>query len=364
MSNLQAVKRLDKNGVLTTKHVRVDSKSKTPSSPIPAPKAAPKSPVKTKAPTKSQLKPQPRAVTASLEQRDPELLNALGIDADLGIYRFRASDAQVYEVLSVTGNGTALALLQSGIRSRDDAENYLMDNGFERLLTDNSAYAQEAQARGIDPKWYFQQTRLSSDEDLSDPLFWDALEVTNSAALSYNQNLRHSVRNGEIRMADIKTVGATRISKSLGQNEIEEALVKIASGEANYSASDLKAVIEKFGDQSNVLMESALALTEDYGVDYALSIRNPKPHIMAVNDIMKDNGDDPERIKSTLTYYDDLDAQGYGGNCAFETTMSNVLRFHDAGVSAADAYSGKITLTQLDAIDEHGINASLSSGWL
>jgi hypothetical protein len=366
MSNLQAVKRMDKNGVLSTKHVRIDPKAKMSVSALPAPKAGPaKAPVKAvKAPTKGQLKPKPNAITASLEQRDPELLKALGIDADLGIYRFRASDAEIYDVLSVADNGTALALLKSGIKTRDAAENYLMDNGFEHLLTDNSAHAQEAQSRGIAPKWYFQQTRWSINENLSDPLFWDALEVTNSAALSYNPDLRHSVRNGSIRLADIKTVGATRLSKSLGQEEIETALTRIASGEAKYSAADLKEVIEKFGEQSNVLVENALTLTEDYGIDYAMSLRNPKVFVITVNEIMKDDGEDPERIKSVLKYFDDMDASGTLAHGGFEATMSNVIRFHDAGVSPADAASGKVTLEQLDAIEEHGINPSLSSGWL
>lgn len=366
MSNLQAVKRLDKNGVLTTKHVRVDPKAKMSASSLPAPKVGKvASPAKKhKAATKGQLSPKTRAITASLEHRDPALLHALDIDSDLGIYRFNASDAEIYDILSVADKGTALALLKSGVRTAEDAEGYLMDNGLEHLITDNSDHAMEARSRGVDPKWYFQHTRNASSDDYSDPLFWDALEVRNSAALSYNPDLMHSVRNGEIRMADIRTVGATRISKSLGQNEIDEALRKIAKGEAGYTANDLKAVIEKYGDESNVLMESALELTEDYGVGYALSLRNPKPFILAVNGIMKDDGEAPERIKSVLSYLDELGAQGHGSNSAFETTKTNVIRFHDAGVSAADAYSGKITLAQLDAIENEGIAAGLSGGWL
>jgi hypothetical protein len=45
-------------------------------------------------------------------------------------------------------------------------------------------------------------------------------------------------------------------------------------------------------------------------------------------------------------------------------STEDLIRFHDAGVSAADVANQTITITQLDAIENEGIAPSVSGGWL
>lgn len=364
MGNLIAEKRVDKNGVLTTKHVRAGAKTASAKTAMPAPKLAAKAASRTyKAPTASQLKRSHRSFTASMENPDPQLLEALGLPPtnELGIYRINASANELYEMMARTSNGNALALIDAGYKSVPEAMQFLTDHGLEHL-EEPFPVALEAQERRIPIEKFVNATRDASPEQLANPNFMDYMEATGIAAFSEFRSLPDHIFHGEIRLSDMKDVGVTRIGTSIGWDVTEGALRKIADGTAGYSSGDLKKVLEAFGDSSSSYIENALALTERYGAEFMKTIKDPSWHLMEAEGELRGNDTAPERIKSLLQYRDDFATEARGFE--FRFTDEELARFHDANVSAADAASGRITLTQLDAIKDHGISPSVSGGWL
>jgi len=367
MSNLIREQRVDKNGVLTTKHVRAGAKSSTAKVSMPAPQLPSAIPVLAartyKAPTAGQLKRESRSFTASLENPDPQLLEALGLPPtrELGIYRFIASTNDLYEMMARTSTGNALALIQAGYKSAPEAMQFLSEKDMDHLKEPRSM-ALEAQERRIPVEDFIRETRDAPQDRLNHPNFMDYMEVTGIAAFREFHDLPGEVFHGEIKLSDLKTVGVTRIGKSVGWNVIEEALRRIADESAGYTADDLRLVLTRFAGTSDAYIENAIELTEKYGSEFMTTIENPSGLLMQVEAGMREKGTDPERIKGILKFRDDFTTETASFDIPF--TDEEIDQFYDANVIPSDAATGKVTLMQLDAINEHGINPSISGGWL
>lgn len=363
MNNTVPVKRMTKDGILTTKHVRADPKASKLKSAMPAPKlTAPSQSLRKRAykgGTKRQQERVSRSYTASIEDPSPQLVASLGIDHDLGVYRFKAGESDMYGMMAFMSTGNTLAFLQARINSSTDALEYLRKNGMEDLIVFNDLPL-EAQERRIPIEDYMRETRRQPQEVLDDPLFIDAVEMSGIAALRDFKELPEEVRYGRVRLEDVKTVGATRIKGAVGWDVTHEALQKIADGTAKYTAEDLKFVVETFGQQSNDYMENALVLHEKYGPEVMRSIRFPSWTVLHLGDKLKKEGADDERIKSILCYRDAC----FKDDATTDFRKEEVIRFHDAGIDAEDVVSGRVTLLQLDGIENHGISRSISEGWL
>lgn len=368
MNNTMPEKRVNKLGIAVTKHVRSGSKATASKTAMPAPKLAaiPVEPAPRvyKKPTKGQLKREMKSFTASIHDPDPQLLEALGLPStrELGVYRFNASTNDLYELMARTSKGNALAFIQAGVRSPSEAMDYLHENGMEHLIEDHPM-ALAAQERGIPVEDFMRETTFVPPEAQDNPLFMDYMEVTGIAAFKKLDRLAGDVYNGDIKLADLRAVGAARIGKSIGWHVTEDALKKLAAGTAGFTTSDLKETLERFGDASDSYMENCLELTARYGVDFARTIKDPTTQLMNLDEKLRDQGADPTRIKSILNYRDELhNALGY--HIQSKYSESELDRFHDAGVSVEDMVSERITLVQLEGIEEHGIAPSISEGWL
>lgn len=365
MGNLIAEKRFDKNGVLTTKHVRAGAKTAASKTSLPAPKmAAKKENLKAyKAPTAAQLKRSTKTFTASIQNPDPQLLEALGLPPtnELGIYRFNASTSEMYEMMACLSTGDTMAMMQAGYNSVHDAMEFLESHGLSHL-EQSRTMPLEAQERRIPVEDFIRETRNAPQERMDSPYFMDYMEVTGIAALSTFDELPGDIYHGRIKLADLRAIGVTRIGKSIGWEVTQEALRKIADGTANYDTNDVKQVLDLFGGASDLYLDSALALTGRYGIDFARSITNPTIYLLEAESRMIEKGTDPERIKSLLKYRDDFINES--GITIIPFTDDEMERFYDLNVSAADAASGRVTLNQMEAIAEHGISPSVSGGWL
>jgi hypothetical protein len=366
MGNLIAEKRVDKNGVLTTKHVRAGAKTAASKTAMPAPKLATSSKAASrsyKAPTAGQLKRVFRTFTASMENPDPQLLEALGLPPtnEVGIYRFNASANELYEMMARTSNGNALALINAGYNSVPEAMQFLSDHGLKHL-EEPCPMALEAQERRIPIEKFVSAMRDATPERLAHPNFMDYMEVTGIAAFSEFSTLPGDVFHGGIRLSDMKAVGITRIGKSIGWDSTEKAFRKMADGTANYGPEDLKVVLDLFGGSSSAYIEHAMELTDRYGIDFTKTIKDPTHYLMKAEADLVEKGTDVQRIKSLLKYRDEFVNENVARMVPFSD--EEMERFHDAGVSPADVIAKRITLTQLDAIEEHGISPSVSGGWL
>jgi hypothetical protein len=368
MNNTMPEKRVNKLGIAVTKHVRTGSKATASKTAMPAPKlaAVPSEPAPRvyKKPTKGQLKREQRSYTASVHDPDPQLLDALGLPPtrELGVYRFSASTHDLYDLMARTSIGNALAFIQAGFRSTSEAVEYLHENGMEHLVSDNPM-ALEAQERGIPVEDFMRETTFTPKDAQENSLFMDYMEVSGIAAFKNFDELAGSVYKGEIKLSDLRAIGATRIGKSVGWHVTEDALKKLAAGNAGFTTADVKEALERFGEASDSYIESALELTTRYGSEFTRTIKDPTTRIMNLEERLRGQGTDPARIKSILKYRDDFyNALGYYTDSKF--SEDELDRFHDAGISAEDAALERVTLLQLEGIEEHGIAPSISDGWL
>jgi len=357
-------KRMDKNGILTTKHVRADSQKASARSSLPAPKLAskPKEARKFKAPNKQQQIQYRRSYTANDQRRDPALTKMLGL-AGKDVYRFDASDAEVLEMLAVTNsNGDALSMLEHGYRTPQAAVTFLKEYGFGHLVADRTL-ALEAMERRISPEIFMRDTRNAREGHLTDPLFLDSLEAANSTSL--NDEFTWEVREGMIKLSDIKAIGVSRIKKADSWKLLNDVLKKMATGTANYTADDLKVILDRYSPVTNRI-ESAVILADVYGGEFSRSITNTDMATMDLHYELQAEDTPLERAKSLLSYASTVFSKQSGvyGYSKDYPDKDEIIKFHDANISPQDMVDGVVTIAQLDAIENHGISPSVSGGWL
>lgn len=376
MTNLIPEKRVDKNGVLTTKHVRAGAKPKSSVSALPAPQiAAAAAPVrKYKAPSKRQLTPYVWSFTArfenliakAFESPNAPLLESLGVDPDIEVFRFEATEAEMYTMMSRMGTRTALAMLQAGYRTPESSEDFLRHNGHGDLLQQRDI-ALEAQERRIPISDFIRETSRTSQERMDGEFFMDSMEAAGITALDYYYV--SEIREGLIRLADVKAVGATRIKKSDSWEPIREALKSIASGEASYTTDDLKFILDRFSNSGLSRAErtaNAITLTDRYGGDFIRQLESLSMPTMDLYEDISAMGFDRDRAASIILYGSKVyeGAEGVYTYSKNYPSAEEIVRFHDAGISVEDVNNKVVTITQLDAIENHGIAPGVSGGWL
>lgn len=169
MSNLIREKRLDKNGVLTTKLVRAESKSASPKKSLPAPFAL--SP-------KVNLSDHQRGYLESLEKErshrvEPEEWRD---DADAALRslcsgmklpkKLKCTDAEIMDVLGVVSEENVLPLMSAGVRSAKQAKKLLKANGLDRLLTDNESQVKNLVKWAMHPRNAVMPKRSPRNKDI------------------------------------------------------------------------------------------------------------------------------------------------------------------------------------------------------
>jgi hypothetical protein len=175
-------------------------------------------------------------------------------------------------MMARTSTGNAMVLINAGYKSVPEAMDFLSEHGMSYLEEDRPM-ALEAQERRIPIEDFVRETRNAPLERLQNPNFMDYMEVTGISAFSEFDTLPGAVYHGEIKLADLRTVGVTRIGKSIGWDSTEKAFRKMADGTANYGPEDLKVVLDLFGGSSSAYIEHAMELTDRYGIDFTKTIR-------------------------------------------------------------------------------------------
>lgn len=364
MSNLVPEKRVDKNGVLTTKHVRSGPKDAAPKSTLPAPALTVevKKPLKVKKPTKAQLEGQNRSFQAGRYSPDSKLLNSLGINPVPKFFTFVVSDAEFYDVLSVASDSDALALMHAGVTSSDAVTGYLEGKGLRSLIQRRDC-ADEALDRRIPPDVFMREGNNLKDIDVEEkPFYMDSIETAGIAGLG--GNYAWDVKKGTIRLADIKAIGVTRVKNASSWPLLGQVLRKLASGEVNYTADDVKDAVHYYSP-IGAQIETALTLADHYGSGFLKRLKGENAHVFDLFPHLKDVTDDRERgadiflyAASVFRYGQRYSTEDHSGNA------TDLVRFFDAGVSPEDAATGAITINQLEAMEDHGIKPSVSGGWL
>lgn len=363
MSNLIPEKRVDKNGVLTTKHVRASAPA-TPTRELPAPALTKAS--KRKPPTGTQLKQYPRTFPSGLAAgADSRLLELLDLERYVApkYLSFTTSDVEIYDVLSVTNSSNAIALLYSGITSSAEAIEYLKKHNMENVLHSRECVA-EALNRRITPEAFIRAGDVTDSDVAANPLLMDSIETSSLQALE--GHYQSEVASGKIRLSDIKAIGAVKIKMASSWDAVGEALLKLGSGEANYTVYDVKFVLDHYMPITRQITE-ALAIADYYGKGFIQELEGVNAHAFDYFPDLKEAEPDRERSAKIYLYIVSVFRLGskYGdGSMSTKEAVNDLIRFHDEGIEPEDVATGTITIKQLEAIVDHGVNPSVSKGWL
>lgn len=356
MSKLVPEKRVDKNGVLTTKHVKVVSEKDAFKGSVPAPALVMGNPKRNLTP--KQTSPINRAFSSTGYFVDQRLKDIL-CDTDSNVrWEFEISDEDMYSVLGVTDPGTGIALMNAGYKTADEASRFLKDNGLDELLEDHVHFCNEALDRRISPQTYLGALDFfpylgETDRDM------DALEVYSYGAIR-STFIYNDVYHGETRLEDVKIIGVTRIADSRHPGTIRDALRRLGSGEAGYTAEDIRTLTEKFPNNTHEL-RSAIGIADRYGMEFAMSLHMPD---IQTADYLEETGTDRERLLDIVRYDDQVTKYQRDNSIISESqAYEYIVKAYDAKLSIADAAENLYTIQQIDAL-MNGVEKSVSGGWL
>lgn len=385
MSNLIPERRVNKNGVAVTKHVRGQAKSSSNKTPPPAPALQGET-----AAAKSKLRPN------QLQQRERSF-SPLENDADrlliqgrTGMFTFTASDKEIYDVMSVTRAGDAMALLEIGVRTSDEALDILARNGLEHRQQDRSAIMQELLKRNIAPE---KTTKAFSMLDI-DREYWaneherdtdhypdviEYLSLESYKSMHGSDVIKNLILSGGISFSDIKDIGTGRLRKQDRLYHLRATLTRHNSGKTTFTNNDLKRFLDKCDADGvvGVHFHSALVLFELLGADSVDRLEDTKSFSSRFRQGAKVFFEDIEglREETEVEFYAALLMEGMeryeasaqkSGRYWAQEFPQEVQILRGAGVKVDDAIPllGSGMSAQQAAGVMNGTETVISEGWL
>lgn len=370
--NLVPEKRADKNGHLTTRWVKPDSSVPSAGTVLPAPslnsvtEATVPLVERPFIPTKKQTRQQWFLLTVKdIDRRLPEQSKSYGERYSLS---FKATDLEVFEILSVTrDNNTALVLLNEGIKSADDAVAYLKGISAEPLLDDRSELADKLRERRTGAQDFFELSKYynpalwHSGEHLD--RYLDAVEAMSHPKLRHKSGTFFSdILNGKINYSDVKTIGLRTCSRILLRGDDLSLFHGLAEGTTNYTAEQLHEAF-KTADGNYYSYDEIILMSKRHGGDWATGIdwRIGVLAMRAAHSVDRSDPNFSEMRKGFVEYADQFMKHA-------DRDMKSLYEIYKAGVDldfavekSADpqAYNAE----QLIAMQE-GVPVPMTQGWL
>jgi hypothetical protein len=365
MNELTPEQRVNKRGVLVTKHVRASPKEKSSRAKLPAPAASP-----------ATKKKDPRTIRSKRSFSDWEHMSDSRFARTPGNYEITANDEEMYSVLGIAEAGNAFALLERGVYNADEAKELLRKMDAEDLMIDQNDLMQELLNRNISPKDTASLLPLIPDEWTASPHIADAIEFS-----AYDEfegrwgasAVRRYILAGNIRLADIKTIGIRHLGRVDNLAVMTDTLVRLGNGESQRTAAETAVFLERASKEGVVedSLRNGLALFEKHGAEAIDRLEHIES--FSVRYRPSEAGDADEAVDRVL--YEALLAEALvrlgkpeSGSYAYWTQEypdeSNLLRTE--GISIEEAaqrmYDG-LTARQIIAVSK-GVSVSVSDGWL
>lgn len=365
MTNLIPEKRVNKNGVVVTKHVR-STTSSVKSGTIPAPSAS--SPVRKKKVAKARTEPMLWDIYKTQSGASRELIDATDkYNPNLNYY-FSVSDVEAYDVMAVVEPRNIIPLLASGIRNREDARAFLKENNLSHLLQDNRELAERSLERNIAAPDVLLMLGTFPDTDLDHPNYFDAMEANSVASLRavrHYPSIPKMVLDGKIKLSDIKELGSLRIKAGGSGSAIIEQLQKMRNGEPRLTTKELGQVIDQAKraiGSSGTSVNEAVRLADEYGAELVLELENPAMATQ-LSSALKGYASAPELLR-WHDYF--LSMNQLHGRFMRSVSAENLKAMFEAGVtpqSASKSLYENMSVQQIIGIQQ-GVEKSMSSGWL
>jgi hypothetical protein len=248
-SRLVAVQRPDKTGKVVTRHIKADPSTTTARSIMPAPSLGPQPKASKLAPVKPRPKQVERQRKTGVWGGMDERLGTTGVISKSHYYALTVSEAEVYEVLAVTAvYGNAIKLLSEGVRSSEEARNYLTRYGLDDIIKDRSELTQEALRKNVSPDDFVMYGRMINPRhDPSNAM--DAVLFAASPLAEGNFEAQSDILEGNISYADIKRIGVSKLKASGRLGEILPLLRQLQKGDTPCTVDDLKELVDKCSSQ-------------------------------------------------------------------------------------------------------------------
>lgn len=376
MTNLIPEQRLDRNGKLVTKHVRATPKQTAGRSALPQPKLAAKvqskTGTKTFKPRSSQLQQTYHSHPASRYALDERLMTTEerqrgGLHGSY--YAYTASEVDAYEVLSVAPIGAALMMLTRGIRTADEAREYLTQHGAADLIVDHRDMIQEALEKNVNHYDFVEHYELSfTDEGRSSDNLIDAIRFSSTSLnQGVNSTAVHDILSGDISYEDIKAVGVTNLKPHHRLSSLQVTFRRIKRGEGDYTIDGIKEIIKRSSEEK---MESRAfnylcRAMDELGMEEVLKVKTPTKlasnfHSYKIAPGSSRYGDDAVQRALYATQFEE--GLGYPIMGVYSSD-----EFYNAGIPvdvAVDVRAKGGGVREAQAIHNEGIESGLSGGWL
>jgi hypothetical protein len=363
MSELTPVKRVDKNGVLTTKHVRAETPKKAPAVPVPAPSIKSK---KTTAKITASTERERWRVNIDKWGDGDQDLKFICAEYHPAEQTYECSDAEAYEVTTVINPANALPLLAIGIRTADAARRFLDEAGASYLKAENSL-AEQAIDRGIPatefinfaskhPGYSNHDTFIDAAEAWTHPAIKQGYKQRAAQTHSVLKPLTSMILDGDVAWSDIKEIGIKTVAhRSMGSDRFVHHLERLKNGTSGFrSAAE---IADLLSDES--ISIKALDLADVYGLE---GYRN----LPSANNwtAIRMNASLRERDHSKAERFEIFQ---YALRVGLNPEPTDIIALYEAGVSSEDARLGlvsKFTAHQIIGLHSGEVAPSVSSGYL
>lgn len=398
MSNLIPEVRADINGKLVTRHVKSGDAAATGKT-LPAPVLKAEGVRQRKRPAFKPTERQQMQVSYGVpmdtsEDDDwgrignrptsPELL-AVPIterqkELFIGDYhRFQTNELEYYSVLSVARPWDAINLLHRGIRSADEAREFLSQHGLDHLAGDYSDYVDEFLRKRFSPNLAasFMDKIIDYGAEPKNAVEWVEAcafkSIMDKAAV-----LDKEMLSGAVTVSDLKEIGVK--NAAVNMKAVGEAIVRSKSGdyplltmEAIKSLAQLEVDAKTFAwsaskdeDDGFVSLEARLKICAVHGFDAADGWINLKSYVWKRDAAREAGAEDDKELADYAAYTSKVGA-GMGSPKFYEA----VDRAMKAGVDPSVVermkkegnYNNSETIRLIDAATE-SIAPSVASGWL
>jgi hypothetical protein len=292
-------------------------------------------------------------------------------------FEFTATPYNFCEVLCVASPETAVALLDAGITTADEAVAFLEEQGLDDLIEDNCDAAEAALRCAAMPSEVlerFQHSPLSFYEDPEG--FGEKLGEDLLGKLRRNKTVWAAVQERRIDLRDILQIGISRFLDA----EDEEGtlcglLAGLKSGEGQpVRAEDLSGWIERFGigpATPNEVKTGVYRLAVRHGGDFAAQIPRDARTMRLANSLSgaaadQRRGLDAER-RLILFGAQVLAGASRATGLSALPNGHDLMRLLDAGITAAQAGEGYVrgmSAAEMIAVRRNGTVPGITDDWI
>lgn len=379
MTHLIPEQRIDKNGRLSTKHVRATAKGKNVHSNVPAPSLGtrakvrnPKSAQKAFDPSLTQTTQEHRCFGEGYLNCHPNLehLNEIGNNSagrNYTVFSFVASEVEMYDVLSVTSPDHAVRLLAKGIRTADEAVQYMRSHRASDAILDLKAMSDDSLRRRIKSEVFMR--RASELFQTGSPHFMDALEAHSITSIKDQivGRIEHGLLDGSIKLDDIRYIGTTKLKVHNRLRRSADALIRVNQPDQNYTLDDMKALVSRAVAETSNTIEGEYQAALEHMMEFGPEAINSCESLSLFRSIDASHrsykgADRHDRITYEVTFrnlYKKADSE--------RVRTDKVMLLRDAGVAPEDGarmLDEGLSLQAAIAVLVDGAEKPLAEGWL